>query len=31
MRERSVKGTNGRLQATIFKKCSLELHRPESN
>jgi integrase len=31
MRERSPKGTNGRLQATIFKKCSVEFHRPESN
>ena len=31
MREASSKGMNGKLQATIFKKCSLELHRPESN
>jgi hypothetical protein len=31
MRERSSRGANGRLQATIFKKCSMELHRPESN
>jgi hypothetical protein len=31
MREGSAKGTNGRLQATIFKKCSAEFHRPESN
>jgi hypothetical protein len=31
MREASVRGTNGRLQATIFKKCSRENHRPESN
>jgi integrase len=31
MREGPAKGTNGRLQATIFKKCSVEFHRPESN
>jgi hypothetical protein len=31
MREVSAKGMNGRLQATIFKKCSAEFHRPESN
>jgi hypothetical protein len=31
MREGASKGTNGRLQATIFKKCSAEFHRPESN
>jgi hypothetical protein len=27
----SSSGANGRLQATIFKKCSRESHRPESN
>ena len=31
MRELSSRGANGRLQATIFKKCSREHHRPESN
>jgi len=31
MRELSSTGANGRLQATVFKKCSLDLHRPESN
>jgi hypothetical protein len=31
MREGSSRGTNGRLQATIFKKCSREFHRTESN
>jgi hypothetical protein len=31
MREGSSRGANGRLQATIFKKCSREQHRPESN
>ena len=31
MRESSSKGMNGKLQATILKKCSLESHRPESN
>jgi Phage integrase family len=31
MREASRSGANGRLQATIFKKCSREFHRPESN
>jgi hypothetical protein len=27
----SSSGANGRLQATVFKKCSRESHRPESN
>jgi len=31
MRISSPSGANGRLQATIFKKCSRESHRPESN
>ena len=31
MREVSSSGANGSLQATIFKKCSREFHRPESN
>jgi integrase len=31
MREGSSRGANGKLQATIFKKCSREQHRPESN
>jgi hypothetical protein len=31
MREVSARSTNGRLQATILKKCSGEFHRPESN
>jgi hypothetical protein len=31
MRERSSRGANGRLQATVFKKCSWEFHRPQSN
>jgi hypothetical protein len=28
---RGANGNNGRLQATVFKKCSREFHRPESN
>jgi hypothetical protein len=31
MRDGSSRGTNGKLQATVFKKCSREFHRPESN
>ncbi|MCW2930190.1 MAG: hypothetical protein JWM19_1152 [Actinomycetia bacterium] len=31
MRERSPRGTNGRLQATIVKKCDRTYHRPDSN
>ena len=31
MREVSSSGANGSLQATIFRKCSREFHRPESN
>jgi hypothetical protein len=30
-RELSSRGANGKLQATIFKKGSRDLHRPESN
>jgi integrase len=31
VREKSSRDASGRLQATIFKKCSAEFHRPESN
>jgi hypothetical protein len=27
----SVRGRSGKLQATVFKKCSREFHRPETN
>jgi hypothetical protein len=31
MRERSPRGTNGKLQAAILKKCDRTYHRPDSN
>ena len=31
MSQRAARGTNGRLQATILKKCDRAYHRPETN
>ncbi|MCW2938610.1 MAG: site-specific integrase [Actinomycetia bacterium] len=31
MRERSPRAANGKLQATVFKKCDRTYHRPETN
>ncbi len=31
MSQGSVRGRSGKLQATVFKKCSREFHRPETN